>query len=331
MLTRTWPVPFQLDYVMYANLQLLNAYLAFTMDARSATPVYHRCTICHRLYKDPKYQPCSHSHCEGCRVKFKEESDLISVKCEASNTSLKTSFSYIPAYGQVGKVAKFTIVTKDDNDQPCYNRSRKVTAQVKPITGDVVLAEVKDNQDSSYTVSFISTQPGGMDVLVFVDGKTVGKHPLFFRVFQHTTLVEPCRLVNDNNIGNPWGVAFGKDGMWAVVNHFYHCVCIFNNHDHLIKKFGSFGCENSQFHYPGGVVFDLLNNLYVVDQYNHRVQKFDINGEYLLQISNQGPCDGQLLYPGGITVHNDQVFIADNGNGRSSVMVSLATLLDQAI
>ena len=81
----------------------------------------------------------------------------------------------------------------------------------------------------------------------------------------------------------------------------------------------------------GGVVFDLLNNLYVVDQYNHRVQKFDINGEYLLQISNQGPCDGQLLYPGGITVHNDQVFIADNGNGRSSVMVSLATLLDQAI
>ena len=81
--------------------------------------------------------------------------------------------------------------------------------------------------------SYVSTQPGGMDVLVFVDGKTVGKHPLFFRFFQHTTL-------------------FGKDGMWTVENHFYHCVCIlnFNNHDHLIEKFGSFGCENSQFHYP---------------------------------------------------------------------------------
>ena len=64
---------FQLDKVMHANLQPLHAYLAFTMDARSATPVYHRCTICHRLYKDPKYQPCSHSHCEGCLVKFKEE------------------------------------------------------------------------------------------------------------------------------------------------------------------------------------------------------------------------------------------------------------------
>ena len=301
---------------------LLMSISQYTMDTnpdQATVPIYLRCPICHRLYKDPKCLPCSHSYCEGCLVKLEEGSDSTCIMCETTKTTLSSSVA-IPAYGQVGKEVKFTITTKSDNHHPSKKGGNKITAQVKPRTGDVITADVKANLDGSYTASFVPTQPGEVEVLAFIDEKRINKHPLSVQIHQHTTLDKPSKIVNnDGKMGQPWGIAFGRDGVWAVVDRSNECVYIFDSHNQLTRKFGSSGNGNGQLYYPCGLAFDSNNHLYVVDNGNHRVQKFDINGSYLLQFGNYGSGDGELSGPVGITVYNDTVFIADQSNNRISV------------
>ena len=87
---------------------------------------------------------------------------------------------------------------------------------------------------------------------------------------------------SNGSMGVPWGVAFGRNGLWAVADYSNHCVYIFDDKDQLVRKFGSNGSNNGHFSSPRGVAFDSHNHLYVVDYGNHRVQKFDTSGNYLL-------------------------------------------------
>ena len=63
-------------------------------------------------------------------------------------------------------------------------------------------------------------------------------------------------------------------------------MCIFDDKDELLRKFGSEGSNKDQFISPRGIAFDNHNHLYVVDTGNYRIQKFDINGNYLLQFGS---------------------------------------------
>ena len=61
------------------------------------------------------------------------------------------------------------------------------------------------------------------------------------------------------------GIAFGKDGMWAVADHSNHCVYIFDSQDQVVRKIGSKGKGNGEFDKPVGLVFSDDNNFsYVV-------------------------------------------------------------------
>ena len=77
-------------------------------------------------------------------------------------------------------------------------------------------------------------------------------------------------------MGQPYGIAFGRDGMYAVVDYSHNCVWIFDRQDQLVRKFGSTGTGNGQFSSPYGVAFDDNNYLYVTDCCD-RVQKFKIS------------------------------------------------------
>ena len=226
----------------------------------------------------------------------------------------------LPQCIAVGKKVEFEIATKDSNGDCCVKGGSQVCVQLKSLTGDVTAGEVRDNNDGSYMASFVAEQVGRQRLSVAINGEQIKGSPYSIVVRNYQAIDKPSKIVNNNgSMGYPWGIAFGRNGLWAVADWSNHCVCIFDDKDQLVAKFGSNGINNGQFIYPCGVAFDRHNHLYVVDTGNHRVQKFDTNGNYLLQFGSNGSSAGQLSGPYGIAIHKDKVFIADYSNKRVSV------------
>ena len=227
----------------------------------------------------------------------------------------------LPGIAYCGHKVEFKMVAKDSKGKNCTKGGSEVSIKLKSFTGDVTAGEVRDNNDGSYMASFVAEQVGEAKLLVSINGEQIKGSPYSIVVGRnYQSIDKPCKIVNDNgSMANPWGVAFGRNGLWAVADQYNYCVYIFDDKDQLVRKFGSNGSNNGQFSYPHGVAFDSHNHLYVVDNGNNRVQKFDTNGNYLLQFGSKGASDEQLNNPYGVTVHNDKVYIADFSNKRISV------------
>ena len=72
-----------------------------------------------------------------------------------------------------------------------------------------------------------------------------GKVIASFSVKEHGKYTTPSKVVNEGGkMGQPYGIAFGRDGMWAVTDDTNHCVWIFDGEDQLVRKFGNFGTGN---------------------------------------------------------------------------------------
>ena len=227
----------------------------------------------------------------------------------------------VPSLAYVNNNVNFTIVTKNTQSDRCSKGGSEVISQVQSSsTGDVIPVAVKDNQDGTYSASFVPKQAGEVKLSVIINGRHIQGSPYSVRCRNYFALNVPSKRVNDDRrMGKPWGIAFGKDGMWAVADTTNCCVYIFDSQDQVVKTFGAQGNGNGQFTLPMGVAFDDDNHLYVVDNSNHWVQKFTITGEDMLNFGNHGSNNGQLQNPVGITVYNKRVYVADQLNHRISV------------
>ena len=223
--------------------------------------------------------------------------DVYPVNCEALG---------IPEMVSKGDKVTFRIVTKDQNNALYNKGGSKVVIQAQSSRGDVTLVEVKDNKDGSHSASFVANQVGEVKLSVTIKGHQIKGSPFNVKVHgKYTTINKPSKVVNEGRrMGKPLGIAFSRDGMWAVTDESNHCVWIFDREDQLVRKFGSYGTGNGQFSGPPVVAFNANNHLYVTDHSNHRVQKFDITGIYLFQFGSQGSGNGQLQNPIGIIVHD---------------------------
>ena len=238
--------------------------------------------------------------------------DVCLANCEALD---------IPEMVYKGEKVKFKIVTKDRSSHLCQKGGNKIVIQAQSSRGDVTPVEVKDNKDGSYSASFVANQVGEVKLSVTIKGQQIKGSPFNVKVHgKYITIDKPSKVVNEGGrMGKPWGIAFGRDGMWAVTDSTNHCVWIFDREDQLVRKFGSNGKGNGQFSTPEGVAFDANNHLYVTDYGNHRVQVFDITGTYLFQFGSHGSGNGQLTYPLGITVHDGKLYVSEYSNHRISV------------
>ena len=227
----------------------------------------------------------------------------------------------LPNHITVGKELKFSIITKYRNGSQCSIGGSQVSVQLESNTGEVTSTQVRDNNDGSYMASFVVQQGGEVKLSVFVNGQQIKGSPYSVAVqCDYTRVGKPSKIVNnDGNMGYPWGIAFGKNGMWAVADNTKHCVYIFDGQDQLIKKVGSHGNGNGQLNRPEGVTFDSNNHLYVADYNNNRVQVFDVSGKYLHQLGSGGSGNSQLSGPVGITIHINKVFVTEIFNSRISV------------
>ena len=229
--------------------------------------------------------------------------------------------AHLPQYAFAGQKVEFTITTKYYSGHYCSRGGSQVIVQLEYTTKETTVALVKDNGDGSYTVSFIPGQTGKTKLFVSINGLQIREDLYTFMVRKsYLAVSKPSNIVDNNgSMGQPWGIAFSQNGIWAVTDTSKHCVYLFDERDELIAKIGSRGNNSGRFYSPYGVAFDADNNLYVADGGNHRVQKFDTNGEYLLQFGSKGASNGQLNNPHGVVIHDDKVYVADCSNCRISV------------
>ena len=226
----------------------------------------------------------------------------------------------LPNHITVGKELQFSIITKYRNGSQCSIGGSQVSVQLESNTGEVTSAQVVDNKDGSYMASFVSWQVGEVKLSVSINGQQIKGSP-YSVVVQHYTdytgVGKPSKIVNnDGNMGQPWGIAFGNNGMWAVADYCIHCVYIYDGQNQLIREVSS---HDGQLYGPKGVAFDTNNHLYVADCGNNRIQKFDVSGKYLRQFGTKGSGNDQLDRPIGITTHNNKVFVTEYGNQCISV------------
>jgi len=213
----------------------------------------------------------------------------------------------------------FTIQTRNFKGEKCTKGGHHILVELKSASGNITNAEVKDNNDGSYIVSFVAKDAGHLKIFVFINNKLITQDPysvIVVRNYQIISKPRNCKIINNNDsMCSPYGCAFNKDGMlWAVVDYGNHYVYLYNSQDELVKKVGSEGSGSGHFKEPRYVAFDDENHLYVVDSGNSRVQKFEYrsseNYEYALEFGNDDG-DGKLSGPGGIAVHNDKVYVTD--------------------
>ena len=139
---------------------------------------------------------------------------------------------------------KNVIVTKNAVGCLCSKGGSKIVAQAHSITtGEAIPIAIQDNRDGTYCASFVSNEAGEVRLSVVINGKHIKGSPYSVSVRRnYLALNIPSKIIDDGGkMGEPWGIAFGKDGIWAVTDHSNHCVYIFDSQDQLLKKFGSKG------------------------------------------------------------------------------------------
>ena len=222
-----------------------------------------------------------------------------------------------PLYFIKGKNSRVNIITKDDNGDRCSRGGSKVSTQLKGVNGT---QEVTDNNDGSYTASFVPQQVGEMKLTISINGQHIKGSPYNVVVRDYKSSKKPNKVMDINgSMGQPWGVAFSKSGVWAVADWSKYLVYVFDGEDQMINKFDSKGSVANQFYHPEGVAFDSDDNLYVTNCGKHRVQKYTVDGKFLLHFGGIGSEDGNLKYPNGLIAYNGKVYVSDRDNHRISV------------
>ena len=223
----------------------------------------------------------------------------------------------LPKYIFLDTPIEFTITAKYGNGfyYPRGGNKISVQAQLLPVSWpDIIVSTVKDNKNGTYTVTITSKKVGKVQISVFIDGKKIKGSPYITVASNYPAVTKPTDIIDisgHSHNAKPWGIAFGKRGVWAVADWTNHCVCMFYKEDQLLWKFGAKGCNDGQLDSPCGIAFDDNNHLYVADYNNHRVLKFDINGNYILQFTGKKSGDGCLSTPVDITIHEGMVYVTD--------------------
>jgi len=227
----------------------------------------------------------------------------------------------LPEFIAIDEQVNITIISKENDDNKKPEKGDQASVKLKSYTNNIVVRAVIDNKDGTYMASFTGEKVGEGTLSVIINGQETKGSPYSIVVCRNYQAINLSDKILNNNgtMGKPWGIGFGKHGVWAVADESNHCVYIFDGQDELVMKVGSKGDSNGEFSYPHGVAFDEDNHFYVADFGNHRIQKFNVNGNYLLQFGSSGSGNGQLQSPFGIVAQNSRVYVVEYANHRVSV------------
>ena len=220
----------------------------------------------------------------------------------------------------VGLEAQFVLRTRKTDNEQCYEQCDIVTVEIRNNDGRecATEAQVQDNKDGSYNISYFAKEAGTCQTSVMVNGEHVSGSPF-------TVQVKPrkCKLVlsfggKGSSVGmfdRPWGVAVNEHNEIAVTEVGNNRVQIFSSDGTHLRSFGSEGDQEGEFKYPSGIAYLNNGNMVIADGGNNRLQIFTGRGDYLTQIGGEENLDHQFDYPWGLSVDSDgNIVVADSNN-----------------
>ncbi|CAH3143221.1 unnamed protein product [Porites lobata] len=220
----------------------------------------------------------------------------------------------------VGLKSQFTLTTRNAKNKQCYEQCDVVTVEIRNDNGRecATEAQVQDNKDGSYNISYFAKEAGTCQASVMVNGEHVSGSPF-------TVQVKPRQykpLLSFGGEGSsagmfdgPWGVAVNERNEIAVTDRYNKRVQIFSSDGTYLRSFGSMGDQEGEFNEPTGIAYLNNGNIVVADTFNNRLQIFTEQGEYLTQIGGEGNVDHQFNYPLGVSVDSDgNIIVADSNN-----------------
>ena len=212
--------------------------------------------------------------------------------------------------------AQIVVTTRNAQGEQCYEERDCVTVEITNRQGHdcATKAQVQDNKDGTYKISYFAKETGTCQASVKVNGEHVRGSP--FEVEAKPRQFKPVLSFGsaDGMFNGPWGVAVNEKNEIAVTDICNHRIQVFSSNGTHIRCLGKKGNQQGEFNDPAGIVFH-NDNIIVVDRDNHRVQLFSGQGEYLGQFGGEGNLDHQLKYPHGLSIDSDgNIIVADSGN-----------------
>ena len=237
----------------------------------------------------------------------------------------KTSHEQSTAEGKgirevtVGLEAQIVVTTRNAQGEQCYEERDCVTVEIKNRRGHdcSTKAQVQDNKDGTYNISYFAKETGTCQASVKVNGEHVCGSP--FEVQVKPRQFRPVVSFGQQGssagkITCPLRVAVNKKDEIAVTEIDSHRIQVFSSNGIHLTSYIRNGDQHGEFDLPRGIAFH-NDNFIVADSRNHRVQLFSGQGEYLGQFGGEGNLDHQLKHPHGFSNDSDgNIIVVDSNN-----------------
>ena len=200
---------------------------------------------------------------------------------------------------------------------PCGGLQVKAELRPKSHDGPVVLGQVEDHGDGTYTITLTPKTAGPHQLVITVDGHHVQGSPYDLDVKgDYTSICDVQQVINVK--GKPYCVAIHENGDIYVGSNDHH-IYVFHQDGHLKNTIGSMGSGDGKFIIP--IDISIIGEvMYVADFGNHRIQKLTTGGKFLHKFGKEGSGQGQFKYPRGVVVDSkNRVIVSDMDNNRVQV------------
>ncbi|XP_072009654.1 E3 ubiquitin-protein ligase TRIM71 isoform X1 [Engystomops pustulosus] len=237
-----------------------------------------------------------------------------------------------------GKVASFTVIGYDHDGEARLSGGDLLTVLVMGPDGNLFAAEVTDQMNGTYLVSYRPQLEGEHLISVMVCNQHIENSP-----FKVSVKSGRCYLGIglpsisfggegdiDGKLCRPWGVCVDREGYIIVADRSNNRIQIFKPCGTFHHKFGSLGSRPGQFDRPAGVACDSSRRIVVADKDNHRVQVFTFEGQFLLKFGEKGTKNGQFNYPWDVAINSEgKILVSDTRNHRVQLFGPDGTFLNK--
>nr|XP_020655168.1 E3 ubiquitin-protein ligase TRIM71 [Pogona vitticeps] len=224
-----------------------------------------------------------------------------------------------------GKVASFTVIGYDHDGELRLSGGDMISAVVMGPDGNLFGADISDQQNGTYLVSYRPQMEGEHLISVMMCNQHIENSPFKVTVKSGRSYVGiglpglcfASEGDSDGKLCRPWGVSVDKEGYIIVADRSNNRIQVFKPCGVFHHKFGTLGSRPGQFDRPAGVACDSSRRIIVADKDNHRIQIFTFDGQFILKFGEKGTKNGQFNYPWDVAVNSEgKILVSDTRNHR---------------